>query len=197
MSAPAIDERDVDAVLDCLRSGWLTMGPRIAALEEALRDATGAPHAITVASGFGALELALIVAGVDRDEAADIARHTLAGEAPRLPAGVVWHGAAWGAGLGDAELACFDLEPRSPIGVGEGGVVLCSDDDHAARLKLLRSHALTSGTWDRHRGHSAGYDVVDVGFNLRMDEPRAALALSRLGRLHANPGANPPADRKG
>ena len=34
MSAAALSERDVEAVLDCLRSGWLTMGPRIAALEE-------------------------------------------------------------------------------------------------------------------------------------------------------------------
>ena len=179
----AITERDVDAVLDCLRSGWLTMGPRIAALEEALAQRTGAPFAITVGSGSGALQLALIVAGVNRDEAVEAARAVMRGEDPSLPDGVVWHGAMWGAGLGDAELACFDLEPRSPIGVGEGGVVLCRDEERAARLKLLRSHALTSGTWDRHRGHSAGYDVVDVGFNLRMDEPRAALALSRLERL--------------
>jgi dTDP-4-amino-4,6-dideoxygalactose transaminase len=183
MSPAAPTERDVEAVLDCLRSGWLTMGPRIAALEEALVEHTGAPHAITVGSGFGALQLALIVAGVDRDEAAATAREMLSGQDPRLPAGVAWHGPSWGAGLGDADLACFDLEPRSPIGVGEGGVVLCRDDDQAKHLKLLRSHALTSGTWDRHKGHSAGYDVVDVGFNLRMDEPRAALAFSRLEDL--------------
>jgi dTDP-4-amino-4,6-dideoxygalactose transaminase len=179
----AIGERDVEAVLDCLRSGWLTMGPRIAALEEALAQRTGAPHAITVGSGFGAIQLALIVAGADRDAAAEAARAVLRGEAPELLDGVVWHGPTWGAGLGEADFACFDLEPRSPIGVGEGGVVLCRSDEHAKRLKLLRSHALTSGTWDRHKGHSAGYDVVDVGFNLRMDEPRAALALSRLEDL--------------
>jgi dTDP-4-amino-4,6-dideoxygalactose transaminase len=179
----ALRERDVEAVLDCLRSGWLTMGPRIAELEETLAARTGAPFAITVGSGFGALQLALIVAGRDRDEAVEMTRAVLRGEEAALPDGVVWHGATWGAGLGDADFACFDLEPRSPIGVGEGGVVLCREEDHAARLKLLRSHALTSGTWDRHRGHSAGYDVVDVGFNLRMDEPRAALALSRLADL--------------
>ena len=42
---------------------------------------------------------------------------------------------------------------------------------------------MTSGTWDRHRGHEESYDVVDVGYNYRLDEPRAALGLSRLGRL--------------
>jgi dTDP-4-amino-4,6-dideoxygalactose transaminase len=183
MSAPALTECDVEAVLDCLRSGWLTMGPRIAALEDELVRRTGAPYAITAGSGFGALQIALQVAGEDFASAAATARGVLAGDDVALPGGVAWHGPTWGAGLGDDELAVFDLEPRSPLGVGEGGIVLCREEAHATRLKLLRSHALTSGTWDRHKGHSAGYDVVDVGFNLRMDEPRAALVLSRLEQL--------------
>jgi dTDP-4-amino-4,6-dideoxygalactose transaminase len=51
------------------------------------------------------------------------------------------------------------------------------------RLKLLRSHGMTTLTWDRHRGHAAGYDVVALGFNYRIDEPRAALLTARLARL--------------
>jgi dTDP-4-amino-4,6-dideoxygalactose transaminase len=42
---------------------------------------------------------------------------------------------------------------------------------------------MTSLTWDRHRGHATGYDVVALGFNYRIDEPRAALARRRLARL--------------
>ncbi len=53
----------------------------------------------------------------------------------------------------------------------------------AETARSLRSHAMTSGTWDRHRGHSAGYDVVGLGFNYRMDEPRAALLSARLHGL--------------
>ncbi len=45
---------------------------------------------------------------------------------------------------------------------------------------------MTSSTWDRHRGHDPAYDVIDVGFNFRLDEPRAALGLSRLERLEEN-----------
>jgi dTDP-4-amino-4,6-dideoxygalactose transaminase len=45
---------------------------------------------------------------------------------------------------------------------------------------------MTSGTWDRHRGHSAGYDVVGVGYNYRMDEPRAALLSARLPKLETD-----------
>jgi len=38
-------------------------------------------------------------------------------------------------------------------------------------------------TWDRHRGHAAGYDVVRPGFNYRIDELRAALGSVQLHRL--------------
>jgi dTDP-4-amino-4,6-dideoxygalactose transaminase len=44
---------------------------------------------------------------------------------------------------------------------------------------------MTTLTWDRHRGHASGYDVVALGFNYRIDEPRAALAAARLARLDA------------
>ncbi len=45
---------------------------------------------------------------------------------------------------------------------------------------------MTSLTWDRHRGHASGYDVVEPGFNYRIDEPRATLAIARLARLDAD-----------
>ena len=46
-------------------------------------------------------------------------------------------------------------------------------------------HGMTTLTWDRHRGHASGYDVVELGFNYRIDEPRATLATERLARLDA------------
>ena len=62
-------------------------------------------------------------------------------------------------------------------------MVTTADEQLAERVRLFRSHAMTSSTWDRHRGHDPAYDVVDIGFNYRLDEPRAALGLSRLARL--------------
>ena len=53
---------------------------------------------------------------------------------------------------------------------------------------------MTSGTWDRHSGRTDTYDVVGLGFNYRLDEPRAALLLSRLGRLEAGNRAPARAD---
>jgi dTDP-4-amino-4,6-dideoxygalactose transaminase len=81
------------------------------------------------------------------------------------------------------DLVFHSLDEGSPMSVGEGGVVTTDDEPRAARVRSLRGHALTSGTWDRHRGHSAGYDVVDIGFNYRMDEARAALAAARLATV--------------
>lgn len=65
-------------------------------------------------------------------------------------------------------------------------MVVTDDDEVAAEVKLLRSHGMTSLTWDRHKGHASTYDVVELGFNYRIDEPRAALASSRLERLDAD-----------
>lgn len=80
----------------------------------------------------------------------------------------------------------FSFFSNKNLPVGEGGMVSTGDGELAARVRLLRSHGMTSLTWDRHRGHAAGYDVVKLGFNYRIDEPRAALATARLGRLDAD-----------
>jgi dTDP-4-amino-4,6-dideoxygalactose transaminase len=79
----------------------------------------------------------------------------------------------------------FSFFSNKNLGIGEGGMVVTDDDEMAARIRLLRSHGMTTLTWDRHRGHASGYDVVALGFNYRMDEPRAALTEQRLGRLDA------------
>ena len=74
----------------------------------------------------------------------------------------------------------FSFFSNKNLAVGEGGAVVTDDDALAERMRLLRSHGMTTLTWDRHRGHAAGYDVVALGFNYRIDEPRAALATARL-----------------
>ena len=57
-------EDDVEAVLECLRSGWLTMGPRVQAFEQRFADYVGVEHAAAVSSGTAALHLAALAAGV-------------------------------------------------------------------------------------------------------------------------------------
>jgi len=245
-----VPEQDVQAVLDCLESGWLTMGPRTKAFEEALAGFVGTPHAVTVSSCTAALHLSCLAAGIgEGDEvivpafsfvaSASAARYV--GAEPVLcdvsspyefnidpddvakritsrtravvavhfcgyPAAIAAlrelcdeHGLvliedcaqAIGATIDDSgrqvgtvgDLGAFSFFSKKQLCVGEGGMVTTASEQFADRVRLLRSHAMTSTTWDRHRGHDPAYDVVDIGYNFRLDEPRAALGLSRLPRL--------------
>jgi len=79
--------------------------------------------------------------------------------------------------------SAFSFFSNKNLAIGEGGMLTTDDDELAGDARLLRSHGMTTLSWDRHRGHAAGYDVVALGFNYRMDEPRAALGRRRLARL--------------
>jgi dTDP-4-amino-4,6-dideoxygalactose transaminase len=59
-----LEDEDVAAVVDALRSGWLTMGPRIEAFEEAFAAHLGVAHAIATSSCTAALHLAYLAAGI-------------------------------------------------------------------------------------------------------------------------------------
>jgi dTDP-4-amino-4,6-dideoxygalactose transaminase len=99
--------------------------------------------------------------------------------------------AAHGSGswLGDRHLGTFGLagaisfSAGKNLGVGEGGVLLTDDEELAERARLMRWHGVTRSIWERHRTGTESYDVAGLGFNYRIDDPRAALALSRLSRL--------------
>jgi dTDP-4-amino-4,6-dideoxygalactose transaminase len=56
---PSIGEEEINEVVETLRSGWLTTGPRAARFEREFREHTGAPHAVAVNSATAGLHLAL------------------------------------------------------------------------------------------------------------------------------------------
>ena len=60
----AIDEADIEAVIDALRSDWLTTGPRIDEFEDAMAAFTGASHGVAVNSGTAALHCAMHAIGI-------------------------------------------------------------------------------------------------------------------------------------
>ena len=61
---PSIDEETIAGVADVLRSGWITSGPCVNQLEQALSQYFGGRPVRVMSSGTGALEIALSVAGV-------------------------------------------------------------------------------------------------------------------------------------
>jgi dTDP-4-amino-4,6-dideoxygalactose transaminase len=81
------------------------------------------------------------------------------------------------------EAGCFSFFSNKNLSVGEGGMLVTNRDDVAEKVRLLRSHGMTSLTWDRHKGHAHSYDVVELGYNYRIDEIRSALGLVQLAKL--------------
>ena len=100
-------------------------------------------------------------------------------DAAHAPGGT-WNGRRCGT---FGAVGCFSFFSNKNLPVGEGGMIVTDDDDLKERLRLLRSHGMTTLTWDRHRGHAHSYDVVTHGYNYRLDEIRAALGLVQLRRL--------------
>jgi len=90
------------------------------------------------------------------------------------------HLGTWG------DVGCFSFFSNKNLATGEGGMLVTDRDDVAEKVRVLRSHGMTTLTWDRHRGHASSYDVVALGHNYRIDEIRSALGLVQLSKLSEN-----------
>jgi len=87
---------------------------------------------------------------------------------------------AWG------HAAAFSFFSNKNLATGEGGMVTTDDDALAADLRRLRSHGMTSLTWERYRGQAWSYDVTALGYNYRPGEILSALGLEQLKKLRGN-----------
>ena len=245
------DSREEAAVLEVLRSRWLTMGEVTQAFEAEFASFVGARHAIAVANGTAALHLACLGVGLGQGDevilpsltfvaTANAVRYTGAtpiladieseqdldislasiekkvtkrtraimvmhygGYACDMPAITKFarehnllvledaahavgstidgrHMGSWG------DVGCYSFFSNKNMTTGEGGMVVTNDDATAAKMRLFRSHGMTSMSWDRHKGHAWSYDVVELGYNYRMDEIRAALGRVQLTKLENN-----------
>ncbi len=84
------------------------------------------------------------------------------------------------------EIGCFSFFSNKNMTTGEGGMLTTDSDELYEKLRVFRSHGMTTLTWDRHQGHAWSYDVVALGYNYRIDEIRAALGLAQLKKLERN-----------
>jgi dTDP-4-amino-4,6-dideoxygalactose transaminase len=83
--------------------------------------------------------------------------------------------------MGDA--AAFSFYGNKNMTTAEGGIVVSRHPDLLERVRNIRSHGMTTGTFQRAVSRRVGYDVTALGFNYRMDELRAAIGLAQLERL--------------
>jgi dTDP-4-amino-4,6-dideoxygalactose transaminase len=81
------------------------------------------------------------------------------------------------------DVGCFSFFSNKNISTGEGGMIVMNNDAYYNRAKLLRSHGMTSLSYERAKGHSTNYDVIELGYNYRMDDIHAAIGLAQLYKV--------------
>jgi dTDP-4-amino-4,6-dideoxygalactose transaminase len=251
LSDLTFDEHEINAVVEILQSGWLTMGSVTRRFETEFAEWNRVPYAVALSSCTAALHLACIALGLGAGDevilpaltfvaTANAVRYT--GATPvfaeinseedltispssirskisgRTKAIIVMHYAGYpcrmseiqeiadefnlhiiedaahavgselnGQFLGTiGDIGCFSFFSNKNLVTGEGGMLVTRRAEISERVNRLRSHGMTTLTWDRHQGHASSYDVIDLGYNYRLDEIRSALGLSQLEKLEHN-----------
>lgn len=245
---PTIEQEEIDEVVDSLRSGWITSGPKARQFEETFKKRLGASHAIAVTSATAGLHILLealdigsgdevivpamtwvstanvvelvgakaVLADVDADTLqldplevqrlisprtkAVIAVH-YAGEPSDLDGIqqiiegkdiVLIEDAAHAVGthykgeeIGSKSFAAiFSFHPIKNITTGEGGMIVCQNDELAKKLSLLRFHGINRDAWKRY-GTKSGpqYDVETLGYKYNLTDIQAALGIHQIAKL--------------
>ncbi len=246
-----IGEEEIEAVLNVLKSKWLSMGEVTRRFEEEFSKYLETKYAFAVSSGTAALHIACRVAGVGQGDEVIVPSLTFVATAnvviycgakpvfaditseddltvspddiaekvsERTKAVIVVHYAGYPCDMkGIIEVAedhglkviedcahavgaeymgkkcgnlgdfgCFSFFANKNLVTGEGGMVVTNDDSAAEMIRLLRSHGMTTLTWDRYRGHAYTYDVVELGYNYRISEIESALGIVQLRKLERN-----------
>jgi len=245
------DSKEEEAVIEVIRSKWISAGKKTKEFENAFAKLIGVKHAIAVSNCTAALHLALVALDIkEGDEVivpsltfvatvnavkytgatpvfADIISKedlTISPEdierkiTPKTKAVLIMHyggfacnmdeikeitgknnllliedvahapGAEYkGRKLGSlGDMAAFSFYSNKNITTGEGGMIVTDDDNLAQKARLLRSHGMTTTSYDRFKGHATNYDVVELGYNYRIDDIRSAIGITQLSKLDSD-----------
>ncbi len=127
-----IDEEDIQAVIEVLRSDWLTTGPSVARFEEAFASLCQTPHAIAVSSGTAALHTAMFAAGAGEGDEVIVPTMTFA-----------------------ATANCALYQGASPVFADVDPATLLIDPDSVENLITNRTRAVITVDYT---GHPCDYD---------------------------------------
>ena len=79
---------------------------------------------------------------------------------------------------------CFSFYPTKNITTAEGGMVTTNSKEVAERLRQLRSHGMTKSLKSRYSSEYPWvFDIIEPGYNYRLDEIRSALGITQLKRI--------------
>jgi len=82
-----------------------------------------------------------------------------------------------------ADMTMFSFHPVKPVTTAEGGVIVTNNQAYYEKLKLFRSHGITTTSYAQEQGDWY-YEMVDLGYNYRMTDIQAALGLSQMSKLN-------------
>lgn len=101
----------------------------------------------------------------------DDACHSLGGHFKNRPVGTL------------AQLNAFSFHPVKNITTGEGGMITTDNPELAKKMRLFRSHGISTDHRQREEQGSWFYEMVDLGFNYRLTDIQCALGISQLKHL--------------
>ena len=170
---PDITEREIAAVVDTLRSGWLTTGPKTRRFEEAFAAYAHAPHAVALNSCTAALHMALAALGLGEGDEVITTPYTFVASAET----VVYHGAKPVFVDVDPVTLCIDparieaaITPRTrvilPVDIAGHPAPLDEIMEIARRrgLKVVEDAAHATETWYKDRKVGAIADATAFSF---------------------------------
>jgi UDP-4-amino-4,6-dideoxy-N-acetyl-beta-L-altrosamine transaminase len=85
-----------------------------------------------------------------------------------------------------SDIAVFSFHPVKIVTTGEGGMAVTNDENLAKRMRVLRSHGISTASEDMHERSPDeiwNYQQIELGFNYRMTDIQAALGNSQMVRL--------------
>ena len=194
-----ITDEDIQAVIETLKSDYLTQGPKIIEFEQAFARYVGAKYAVAVSNATAGLHLAATALQVRSGDKVIVTPITFAASANciRYCNGMVVfcdidpdtyfidsNGEKQFCGNGKfADVTVFSFHPVKHIATGEGGMVTTNDKELFDRLSLLRTHGITKNPACLHENHGGWYyEMQELGYNYRLTDFQAALGLSQLKR---------------
>jgi perosamine synthetase len=129
-----LDESDIQAVVDVLRSDWLTTGPKVAEFEAAFARAVGAENAVAVSNGTAALHAAVCAAGIGPGEEVIVPAITFV-----------------------ASANCVAYAGATPVFADVDGETLLLDAEDVARKVTARTRAILAVDY---AGQPCDYDAL-------------------------------------
>ncbi len=82
------------------------------------------------------------------------------------------------------DIGCFSFYATKVITTAEGGMITTNSKHLHKKTELLRSQGMSIQAKDREKRARWQYDIIDLGYNYRLDELRSSLGLSQFQRIN-------------